>query len=71
MNNGIHRLGSIVADYDIIYDSTSEDFEHSLVKASMDLALGSNLTYDGVSVAAKSGGWSASSCMFTRSVLFS
>ena len=53
----IYRLGSIVADYDIVYDSTNDKFEDSLVQASVDLASGSNLTYDGKSVVAKTGAW--------------
>ena len=63
-------MGSIVADYDIVYDSTYEKFEDSLVHASMDLASGSNLTYDGNAVAAKSGEL-LSSVLVTRSASIS
>ena len=49
------RLGSIVADFDLIYDSSIVNFEETIIQASVELASGSNLSYDGISVAAKTG----------------
>ena len=50
-----NRLGSIVTDFDIIYDSSNVEFEKSIVRACKDLASGTNLRYDGSTVAAKTG----------------
>ena len=50
-----YRIGSIVADFYLVYDSSNAKFEKSLVQASMDLASGSTFIYNGTSVAAKAG----------------
>jgi len=51
----MYRLGSIVVDFDIIYDSSDVMFKDMLVQAYTDLYLKTNLTYDGSSVAAQTG----------------
>jgi len=50
-----YRIGSIIADFDLVYDSPNAKFEELLVQASTDLASGSTFTYNGTSVAAKAG----------------
>jgi len=51
----MYRLGSIVVDFDIIYESSNVEFREQLVQASVDLASGSNIFYDGTTMAAKAG----------------
>ena len=51
----MYRLGSIIVDFDILFDSSDVKFDDILVQASTDLASGTNLTYDGTTVAAQIG----------------
>ena len=57
INNFNYRIGSIIVDFDLVYDSSNAKFEESMVQASADLASGSKFTYNGTSVAAKAGCW--------------
>jgi len=53
----VYRSGSIVADFDIIYDSSNDKIEENIVQASVVLSSGSNVIYDGASVTARLGMW--------------
>jgi len=62
----LYRLGSIIVDFDILFDSSNVKFKDILVQASTDLASGTNLTYDGTTVSAQIGNSSKQSRLLTN-----